>query len=144
MTRCNGGDNAERAAVPDSEAHALRSLPSGIFNPRAASVNGNSAGRPAGADGEPAASLCCDEELRPFVDDAARLFNRVLDNGATMLFKGGQTTYPFVSSSNATADGARADSGVGPARDARAPSSGGRRRIRSRLSRLIDMLPTAA
>ncbi|MBQ3309012.1 MAG: adenylosuccinate synthetase [Aeriscardovia sp.] len=51
VTRCNGGDNAERAAVPDSEAHALRSLPSGIFNPRAASVNGNSAGRPAGADG---------------------------------------------------------------------------------------------
>ena len=36
------------------------------------------------------------------MDDAARLFNRVLDNGATMLFEGSQTTYPFVSSSNAT------------------------------------------
>ncbi|MBQ5504889.1 MAG: adenylosuccinate synthetase [Aeriscardovia sp.] len=77
------------------------------------------------------------------MDDAARLFDRVLDNGAAMLFEGGQTTYPFVSSSNATADGARVGRGAGPARDARAPSSGGRRGIRSRLSRLVDMLPTA-
>lgn len=144
MTRCNGGDDAERAVVPDGKAHAAivalgRLQPARDVGDRQQRRSTRRSRR-----GEPAAPLRCGEELRFFVDDAARLFNRVLDNGAAMLFEGGQTTYPFVSSSNAAADGARAVSGVGPARDARAPSSGGRRGIRSRLSRLIDMLPTAA
>ena len=76
------------------------------------------------AEGMVDALLRCGEELRPFVDDAARLLNRALDDSATVLFEGGQATmldvdhgtYPFVSSSNATAGGACTGSGVGPTR----------------------------
>ncbi|MFZ2963266.1 MAG: adenylosuccinate synthase [Rhodoglobus sp.] len=64
------------------------------------------------------------ERLRPMVADTALLLNDALDAGKTVVFEGGQATmldvdhgtYPFVTSSNATAGGAATGSGVGPGR----------------------------
>ena len=64
------------------------------------------------------------ERLRPMVADTALLLNEALDAGKTVVFEGGQATmldvdhgtYPFVTSSNATAGGASTGSGVGPNR----------------------------
>ncbi|HYJ76851.1 MAG TPA: adenylosuccinate synthase [Kineosporiaceae bacterium] len=64
------------------------------------------------------------ERLRPMVADTALVLNRALDAGGTVLFEGGQATmldvdhgtYPFVTSSNATAGGACTGSGVPPTR----------------------------
>ncbi|MDR2567638.1 MAG: adenylosuccinate synthase [Bifidobacteriaceae bacterium] len=64
------------------------------------------------------------DRVRPLVADTALLLNNALDQGATVLFEGGQATmldvdhgtYPFVTSSNATAGGACTGSGVGPKR----------------------------
>lgn len=64
------------------------------------------------------------ERLRPMVADTALLLNQALDAGRTVVFEGGQATmldvdhgtYPFVTSSNATAGGAATGSGVGPRR----------------------------
>ncbi|MCL1800664.1 MAG: adenylosuccinate synthase [Promicromonosporaceae bacterium] len=62
--------------------------------------------------------------IKPMVADTPLLLNRALDQGKTVLFEGGQATmldvdhgtYPFVTSSNATAGGAITGSGVGPTR----------------------------
>ncbi|MDR2114215.1 MAG: adenylosuccinate synthase [Bifidobacteriaceae bacterium] len=67
---------------------------------------------------------CYAERVKPMVRDTALLLNQALDEGATVLFEGGQATmldvdhgtYPFVTSSNATAGGACTGSGVGPGR----------------------------
>ena len=64
------------------------------------------------------------DRLRPLVADTARVLNDALDAGRIVLFEGGQATmldvdhgtYPFVTSSNATAGGACTGSGVGPTR----------------------------
>jgi adenylosuccinate synthase len=64
------------------------------------------------------------DQVRPLVADTALLLNKALDDGATVLFEGGQATmldvdhgtYPFVTSSNATAGGACTGTGVGPKR----------------------------
>jgi adenylosuccinate synthase len=64
------------------------------------------------------------ERLRPMVADTSLLLNDALDAGRTVLFEGGQATmldvdhgtYPFVTSSNATAGGAATGSGIGPGR----------------------------
>ncbi|HVN11153.1 MAG TPA: adenylosuccinate synthase [Kineosporiaceae bacterium] len=64
------------------------------------------------------------ERLRPMVVDCSLRLNRALDEGGTVLFEGGQATmldvdhgtYPFVTSSNATAGGACTGSGVAPTR----------------------------
>ncbi|HLS40105.1 MAG TPA: adenylosuccinate synthase [Ornithinicoccus sp.] len=64
------------------------------------------------------------ERIRPMVSDTALLLNRALDEGHTVLFEAGQATlldvdhgtYPFVTSSNATAGGACTGSGVPPTR----------------------------
>ncbi|MDR3359768.1 MAG: adenylosuccinate synthase [Bifidobacteriaceae bacterium] len=64
------------------------------------------------------------DRLRPMVADTPLVLNTALDQGATVLFEGGQATmldvdhgtYPFVTSSNATAGGACTGSGVGPGR----------------------------
>ncbi len=64
------------------------------------------------------------ERLRPFVADTATLLNRWIDEGESVLFEGAQGvlldvdhgTYPFVTSSNATAGGATTGSGVAPTR----------------------------
>lgn len=64
------------------------------------------------------------ERLRPMVADTSLVLNKALDEGKTVLFEGGQATmldvdhgtYPFVTSSNATAGGAVTGSGVGPTR----------------------------
>ncbi len=64
------------------------------------------------------------ERLRPMVADTPLVLNAALDEGRTVLFEGGQATmldvdhgtYPFVTSSNATAGGACTGSGVGPTR----------------------------
>jgi len=64
------------------------------------------------------------ERLRPLVADTALELHRALDEGKTVLFEGGQATmldvdhgtYPFVTSSNATAGGASTGSGIGPNR----------------------------
>jgi len=64
------------------------------------------------------------ERLRPMVADTALILNKALDENKVVLFEGGQATmldvdhgtYPFVTSSNATAGGVCTGSGVGPTR----------------------------
>ena len=64
------------------------------------------------------------ERVRPMVTDTALVLNHALDAGDTVLFEAGQATmldvdhgtYPFVTSSSATAGGACTGSGVGPTR----------------------------
>ena len=64
------------------------------------------------------------ERLRPYVADTPLELNRALDAGKTLVFEAGQATmldvdhgtYPFVTSSSATAGGACTGSGVGPTR----------------------------
>jgi len=64
------------------------------------------------------------DRLEPMVTDTSLVLNEALDRGETVLFEGGQATmldvdhgtYPFVTSSNATAGGACTGSGVGPTR----------------------------
>lgn len=64
------------------------------------------------------------ERLRPMVADTSVVLNQALDRGETVLFEAGQATmldidhgtYPFVTSSSATAGGACTGSGVGPTR----------------------------
>jgi adenylosuccinate synthase len=64
------------------------------------------------------------DRLAPHVTDTSLVLNEALDRGETVLFEGGQATmldvdhgtYPFVTSSNATAGGACTGSGVGPTR----------------------------
>ena len=62
------------------------------------------------------------ERIAPMVTDTSLLLTQALAAGDTVLFEGGQATmldvdhgtYPFVTSSNATAGGACTGSGVGP------------------------------
>lgn len=62
------------------------------------------------------------DALRPHVADTMLLLNNALDEGKTVLLEGSQGTlldvdhgtYPFVTSSNPTAGGACAGSGIGP------------------------------
>ena len=62
------------------------------------------------------------EQVRPFVTDTGRLLNKVLADGGSIMFEGAQGTmldidhgtYPFVTSSSATAGGACTGTGVGP------------------------------
>lgn len=64
------------------------------------------------------------DRLKPFVADTALLLNKALDENKVVLLEGGQGTlldvdhgtYPFVTSSNPTAGGACAGSGIGPTR----------------------------
>jgi adenylosuccinate synthase len=63
------------------------------------------------------------ERLRPMVADTAFELHQAIESGKTVLFEGGQATmldvdhgtYPFVTSSSATAGGASTGSGIGPA-----------------------------
>jgi adenylosuccinate synthase len=62
------------------------------------------------------------EKMRPFVADTGRLLNGILVKGGSVMFEGAQGTmldidhgtYPFVTSSSATAGGAATGTGVGP------------------------------
>ncbi|WP_029263237.1 MULTISPECIES: adenylosuccinate synthase [unclassified Microbacterium] len=62
------------------------------------------------------------ERLRPMVADTGYLIAEALDRGEVVVFEGGQATmldidhgtYPFVTSSSATAGGAATGAGVGP------------------------------
>ncbi len=62
------------------------------------------------------------EQVRPFVADTGRLLNTILAEGGSVMFEGAQGTmldidhgtYPFVTSSSATAGGASTGTGVGP------------------------------
>ncbi|MDO5049217.1 MAG: adenylosuccinate synthase [Actinomycetaceae bacterium] len=64
------------------------------------------------------------DRVRPMVVDASLMVNDALDEGKTVLFEAGQATmldidhgtYPFVTSSSATAGGACTGAGVGPTR----------------------------
>ncbi|MGO1402192.1 MAG: adenylosuccinate synthase [Flaviflexus sp.] len=64
------------------------------------------------------------DRIKPMVANVTNLLNDALDNGETVVFEGGQATmldvdhgtYPFVTSSSATAGGACTGSGVGPTR----------------------------
>ncbi|MCD4524172.1 adenylosuccinate synthase [Nocardioides sp. cx-173] len=64
------------------------------------------------------------ERLRPMVCDTGLLLHEALDRGETVLLEGGQATlldvdhgtYPFVTSSSATAGGACTGSGIPPSR----------------------------
>jgi len=63
------------------------------------------------------------EKVRPFVADTGRILNGILAKGGSVMFEGAQGTlldidhgtYPFVTSSSATAGGACTGTGVGPA-----------------------------
>jgi adenylosuccinate synthase len=62
------------------------------------------------------------EKVRPFVADTGRMLHQVLADGGSVMFEGAQGTmldidhgtYPFVTSSSATAGGAATGTGVGP------------------------------
>jgi adenylosuccinate synthase len=62
------------------------------------------------------------EQVRPFVADTGRMLNKILAQGGSVMFEGAQGTmldidhgtYPFVTSSSATAGGAATGTGVGP------------------------------
>jgi adenylosuccinate synthase len=62
------------------------------------------------------------EEVRPFVADTGRMLNNIIAQGGSVMFEGAQGTmldidhgtYPFVTSSSATAGGAATGTGVGP------------------------------
>jgi adenylosuccinate synthase len=62
------------------------------------------------------------EQVRPFVADTGRMLNNILAQGGSIMFEGAQGTmldidhgtYPFVTSSSATAGGAATGTGVGP------------------------------
>jgi len=62
------------------------------------------------------------EELRPFVTDTGRMLHKLIAEGKSVMFEGAQGTmldidhgtYPFVTSSSATAGGAATGTGVGP------------------------------
>ena len=62
------------------------------------------------------------EEVRPFVTDTGRLLHEIIASGGSVMFEGAQGTmldidhgtYPFVTSSSATAGGAATGAGVGP------------------------------
>jgi adenylosuccinate synthase len=62
------------------------------------------------------------EEVRPFVTDTGRLLHQIISSGGSVMFEGAQGTmldidhgtYPFVTSSSATAGGAATGTGVGP------------------------------
>ena len=62
------------------------------------------------------------EQIAPFVADTAYLLNNAIDEGKNVMFEGAQGalldidhgTYPFVTSSSATAGGAVTGTGVGP------------------------------
>ncbi len=64
------------------------------------------------------------DRLRPMVADTPLVLNKALDQGKTVLFEAGQATmldvdhgtYPFVTSSSATAGGACTGSGIPPTR----------------------------
>ncbi len=64
----------------------------------------------------------CAEQLRPFVTDTARFLNNAAREGRRLLFEGAQATmldidfgtYPYLTSSNATAGGLCTGSGVSP------------------------------
>ena len=64
------------------------------------------------------------DRIRPMVADTSLVLNQALDAGKTLVFEAGQATmldvdhgtYPFVTSSSATAGGACTGSGVGPTR----------------------------
>ena len=66
----------------------------------------------------------CGRKLRPFITDTVTLLNRAVRDGRNILFEGAQGTlldidfgtYPFVTSSNATAGGACIGTGVPPHR----------------------------
>lgn len=65
---------------------------------------------------------CAAEKVAPFVTDTAALLNRAIRDGKSIMFEGAQGTmldidhgtYPFVTSSSATAGGAVTGTGVGP------------------------------
>jgi adenylosuccinate synthase len=62
------------------------------------------------------------EQIRPFVADTGRMLHGILAEGGSVMFEGAQGTmldidhgtYPFVTSSSATAGGAATGTGVGP------------------------------
>ena len=62
------------------------------------------------------------EEVRPFVTDTGRLLHEIIASRGSVMFEGAQGTmldidhgtYPFVTSSSATAGGAATGTGVGP------------------------------
>ncbi len=68
--------------------------------------------------------LECGHKLKPFIADTVTMLNRALREGKNILFEGAQGTlldidfgtYPFVTSSNATAGGACTGAGIPPNR----------------------------
>ncbi|CAM3806984.1 adenylosuccinate synthase [Occultella aeris] len=84
-----------------------------IYNRRAADI-----------DAVTAELLAYAERVRPMVADTSLVLNQALDAGKTLVFEAGQATmldvdhgtYPFVTSSSATAGGVCTGAGIGPTR----------------------------
>ncbi|TDE99107.1 adenylosuccinate synthase [Occultella glacieicola] len=84
-----------------------------IYNRRAADV-----------DAVTAELLSYADRVRPMVADTSLVLNQALDAGKTLVFEAGQATmldvdhgtYPFVTSSSATAGGVCTGAGIGPSR----------------------------
>jgi adenylosuccinate synthase len=76
------------------------------------------------ADAVSAEYLGYGERIRPYLADTGLILNKALDDDQVVLLEGAQATlldvdhgtYPFVTSSSATAGGACAGSGIGPTR----------------------------
>jgi adenylosuccinate synthase len=81
-------------------------------------------GKPLDTDALQADYLAAAEAMRPYVTDTVTLVNRAMRDGQSVLFEGAQGTmldidfgtYPFVTSSNASAGGACTGAGVAPHR----------------------------
>jgi adenylosuccinate synthase len=64
------------------------------------------------------------QQLKQYVTDTSVLLNQALDSNKKVLFEGAQAvmldidhgTYPYVTSSNASAGGVASGSGIGPSR----------------------------
>ncbi|MBZ2198350.1 adenylosuccinate synthase [Occultella gossypii] len=84
-----------------------------IYNRRAADI-----------DAVTAELLAYADRVRPMVADTSLVLNQALDAGKTLVFEAGQATmldvdhgtYPFVTSSSATAGGVCTGAGIGPSR----------------------------
>src|SRR6478752_1868267 len=142
VVKFNGGNNAGHTVVIGDEKYALHLLPSGILIQDIFDENILRQKVEGALDQKNhllvkvfnRRAITCDEivddllsytdRLRPMVDDTSLLLNDALDAGDVVVFEGGQATmldvdhgtYPFVTSSSATAGGAATGSGVGPNR----------------------------
>src|SRR5438105_655820 len=115
VARYQGGHNAGHTVFIGEKKFILKLIPSGILRPGVQAVIGN---------GVVVDLAALAEKIRPLVCDTAALLADAMARGKKILFEGAQGTmldidhgtYPFVTSSSATAGGASTGTGVPPTR----------------------------